>query len=313
MKILSPIDKLSEVSALIDAGADELYGGYVSRRWRAKYSMLGSINHRYFPSAQIEGERELRGIIDAAHKKGARFYLTLNAPFYTGPQYDDLIEEARRLLGMGVDAFIVSDLGLIVRMRDDMPGADVHLSTLGTIFNGMSVKVFQGLGIKRMVLPRELTVPEMSGVIKQNPGVSFDAFILIGKCPNIEGFCGFTHNSPDLVWPCEESYRMEVVRGDEGARRIIGAQAGWSRVNRRQACGLCQVPMLKKAGVSALKIVGRGGPTAMKIKAVSAVKGIIGMAGDAGSETDARRASKHIYRELFGKECNPYVCYFPSS
>lgn len=308
MKILSPVDRASEVDLLADAGADEFYGGYVSGEWRGKYSMLGSSNHRYFPSAQIASEKELKALIKAAHGRGTKFYLTMNAPFYSVEQYADLLEDARKYHGLGVDAFIVSDLGLILRMRDKLPEANVHLSTLGTIFNSQSAAFFHRLGVGRMVFPRELTLKEIKGMTEANPDVLFDAFVFIGKCPNIEGFCSFTHNSPDLIWPCEEEYTFTALSGDS-TKPIIDAQAGWSRVNRRQACGLCAIGALEDAGVKALKIVGRGGPTGMKLKAVRAVREMVDMraAGKDGSAEAAHR----LYLEQFGNPCNPYVCYFP--
>lgn len=309
MKILSPIDKASEVDLLADAGADEFYGGYVSDKWRGKYSMLGSANHRYFPSAQIASEKELKALIKAAHGRGMKLYLTMNAPYYSVEQYADLLEDARKYFAFGVDAFIISDLGLILRMRDKLPEAHIHLSTLGTIFNSQSAAFFHGFGVDRMVFPRELTLKEIKGITTANPDVFFDAFVMIGKCPNIEGFCSFTHNSPDLIWPCEEKYSASALKSGMAADAMIDAQAGWSRVNRRQACGLCAIGALEDAGVKALKIVGRGGPTAIKLKAVQAVREMVDMstAGKNGSTEVAHR----LYRELFGKPCNPYVCYFP--
>ena len=308
MKILSPIDKASEVDILADAGADEFYGGYVSEKWRGKYSMLGSANHRYFPSAQIASEKELKVLISAAHGRGTNFYLTMNAPYYSVEQYADLLEDAKKYSELGVDAFIVSDLGLILRMRDTLPEAHIHLSTLGTIFNSESAAFFHKLGVDRMVFPRELTLKEIKGVSEANPDVFFDAFVMIGKCPNIEGFCSFTHNSPDLIWPCEEKYSAIALKG-AAAEAMIDAQAGWSRVNRRQACGLCAIGALEDAGVKAVKIVGRGGPTAMKLKAVQAVREIVGMS--ANGKDGSTEAAHRLYREIFGNLCNPYVCYFP--
>ncbi len=170
MKILSPIDKASEVDILADAGADEFYGGYVSEDWRGKYSMLGSANHRYFPSAQIASEKELKALIKAAHGRGTKFYLTMNAPYYSVEQYADLLEDAKKYSALGVDAFIISDLGLILRMRDKLPEAHIHLSTLGTIFNSESAAFFHRLGVDRMVFPRELTLNGDKGRDRGEPG-----------------------------------------------------------------------------------------------------------------------------------------------
>ena len=311
MNILSPIDRRKEVKPLVDAGADELYGGYVSPGWLEKYSLLGSSNQRYFTSAQIPDVRELEGIVKDTHRLGARFYLALNAPSYLEEQYDDILAEASAFLEMGIDAFIVSSLGLILRLKQDLPRARVHLSTLSTVFNSRSAAFFTKLGVDRIVLPRELTVSEMAGIIRSNRSASFDAFIMIGKCPNIEGFCSFTHNSPNLVWPCEERYRMDVVKGDSKAGDIIKAQKGWSTVNRRQACGLCAVPRLKKAGVSALKLVGRGGPTEIKVAVTQAVRAVLDLVDGGISDEEMHESARLLYKKIFGADCNPYICYFP--
>ncbi len=311
MNILSPVDRRKEVAVLLGAGADELYGGYVSPGWLEKYSLLGSSNQRYFASAQVPDLRELESIVTDAHRLGARFYLALNAPSYLEEQYDDILAEAKRFVEMGVDAFIVSSLGLILRLKERLPGAKVHLSTLSTVFNSRSARFYTGLGVNRIVLPRELTVPEMAGIIKSNKVASFDSFIMIGKCPNIEGFCSFTHNSPNLVWPCEERYRIDVIKGDTKAGEIIKAQKGWSLVNRRQACGLCAVPRLKKAGVSALKLVGRGGPTEVKVAVTQAVRAVLDLVDGGIAEEEMHASARLLYRKIFGTDCNPYICYFP--
>ena len=312
MKILSPIDKADEAALLTEAGADELYGGYVSRRWAKKFSLMGSPNHRYFPNAQVATITELKKIIRGAHAGGARFFLAMNAPYYSQNQYALLLEDAQDALSAGADAVIAADPGLILRLKDRFPKLEVHLSTLGAVFNSMTPKFFKKLGVSRFVLPRELTIPESAEVIKNNPGCSFDAFIFIGKCPNVESFCGFTHNNPELVWPCEEKYETRAFRGDGRAGAIISAQDTWSRVNRRQACGLCALKGLRDAGVYSLKIVGRGGPLAMKAGSVRAVKDALSLVEGGASEKELVEFSRRKYRETFGVECNPYVCYFPS-
>ncbi len=310
MRILSPVDNLAEAGSLVDAGADELYGGYVPAMWRRKYSMLGSANQRYFPTAQIKDRRELKGIIKASHTRGAKFYLTLNAPYYTRAQYADLLDLAGEMAALGVDAFIVSDLGLLLRFNETLPGLTVHLSTLQGVFNSRAAGFFAGLGVSRMVFPRELTVPEMKTIVQANPDIEFDSFIMVGKCPNIEGFCTFTHNNPELVWPCEEPYDRKPSGPDLGP--AMSAQAGWSRVNRRAACGLCGIPGLMDTGVTALKLVGRGGPARMKLAVIKAVKDALELASSGMPESDYRSRCREIYRATFSGQCNPYVCYFPA-
>ena len=82
-------------------------------------------------------------------------------------------------------------------------------------------------------------------------------------------------------------------------------------MNRRQACGLCAVPRLKKAGVSALKLVGRGGPTDMKVVVIQAVRAVLDLADGGISEEDMHVSARRLYRKIFGTDCSPYICYFP--
>jgi U32 family peptidase len=311
MMIMSPVDKAEEAAVLVQAGADELYGGFVSPAWSRKYSLLGSPNHRYFPSAQFTALKDIKRATKDAHASGAKFYIAFNSPSYTPEQRQDVITDAGRLMDAGTDAFIVSDIGLLVRFAEQLPEAVIHLSTLGAVYNSASAKFFAGLGANRIVLPRELTVAEVAGIVKANPGLEFDAFILIGKCPNLEGFCSFTHCDPAQQWPCEKKYEARALRDDGRAGGIIAAQAGWSKVNRRQACGLCSVPGLIEAGVTALKIVGRGGPTEMKLKMVSALREVIEMSRRTSAEGLGCFA-RDKYADMFGRECSPFVCYYPA-
>ena len=92
MRIISPVDNLAEAAMLLEAGADELYGGYLPAAWDS-YALAASLNQRTFSGAQIASEQELAEIITLVHAHGRRFALTLNAPFYT----DDTAATADRL------------------------------------------------------------------------------------------------------------------------------------------------------------------------------------------------------------------------
>jgi len=309
---MSPVDNAAEVAALAGAGADELYGGYSPSGWVKRYSLLGSANHRYFAGAQFFTASELKKAVKEAHSRGLRFYLTMNAPSYSREQYDGLVTEAERCRDMGIDALIVADIGLMLRLRELVPEMPLHLSTLAPVFNSRTAALYAGLGLTRQVLPRELTVAETKRIIKNTPGVEFDVFVMIGKCPNVEGFCSFTHNNPELIWPCEEKYDISPIRSDGKFPSIRKAASGWSGVNRRQACGLCAIPGLMEAGVTGLKLVGRGGPTKMKVSVIKATREAVGMAASGKQDAKFAARCRKIYKETFGGPCNGYVCYFPN-
>ena len=102
MRIISPVDNLEETQLLLQAGADELYGGYVPTEWQS-YSLAASLNQRTFSSAQIASEQELSAIISTVHAHDCRFALTLNAPFYTEQQLPLLTDYVDRMIALGIE------------------------------------------------------------------------------------------------------------------------------------------------------------------------------------------------------------------
>jgi putative protease len=113
MRIISPVDHLAETESLLEAGADELYGGYVPPEWQASFDLLASLNQRTFAAAQINSAAELQGIVRLTHAVGRRFILTLNAPFYSDAQLPLLLDYLDRVVAIGIDGLILADLGLL--------------------------------------------------------------------------------------------------------------------------------------------------------------------------------------------------------
>lgn len=302
MKILSPFDNFDEVAPLLDAGADELYGGVIPDGWR---SLSVAVNRRSFADAQFGSEAEFAAAVALAAERGAPVHLTLNAPFYHSSLYADLLDFTGRALDWGVDSIIASDPGLLARVRGRFPEARLTLSTMAGAMNREALAFYERFGLARAVLPRHLTLAEMRAIVSSAQGIEFEAFVLIGKCPNEEAYCTFQHNSPQKRWPCEIPYR--IYEGDASAEAGgdvagVAAKVRWMAVDRRQACGLCGVGSLREMGVKVLKLVGRGGPTPGKTANVRLVKRYAD-----GVEADARGG----YEERFGKPCIRELCYFP--
>jgi len=313
MKIISPVDNLAECGALIAAGADELYGGYVTPAWEATFSLLTSLNQRTFATAQISSRDELVGIIDQAHTAGIRFNLTLNAPFYTDEQIPYLLDYVADAVSTGIDGLILADLSLLRSVRKRFPEVELQASTLAHIGNSLSARVYASAGLSRMILPRHIPVNEIADIVQSCPDIEFDVFMLVGKCPNTEGLCTFHHSSPDRVWPCEIPYDIEPMREDvpEAFARIIANQSSWSLTDRRHGCGLCAVPALQQAGIHGVKLVGRGAPGRQKIKNIQLAKDFIKLAAAAEDFGSYRKKAMAAHHDRFGSPCSPNVCYYP--
>lgn len=313
MRIVSPIDRLAEALPLLDAGADELYGGYVPAGWSERFSLLASINQRTFAGAQLESPEELAAIVRLTRQRGKRFSLTLNAPYYTDAQLPLILEVVDQAIDAGVDGMILADPGLLRLLNRRHPQVEYHASTLAHLMNSEAIAFYRELGIRRAILPRHLTIAEMEAIVEHAPGIACDAFLLVGKCPNTEGLCTFHHSSPDKIWPCEIPYQIAAWSGPASPllEQAMARQRSWSTTDRRHGCGLCAIPHLARIGVDGLKLVGRGAPSARKLAHVRLVREMLDRAGDMEDFTRYRQAAIAAHRRNFGADCSRNVCYYP--
>jgi putative protease len=313
MRVISPVDHLAEADLLLDAGADELYGGYVPEEWRERFSLLASINQRTFAGAQLEGYEALAGVVAKAHARGRAFSLTLNAPYYTEEQMPLLLDYVDGAVAAGIDGVILADLGLLRLLRRRHPRLEYHASTMAHLGNSAAVAFYLQQGVSRVIFPRHLTVAEMGRIAGKLPQVRFDAFLLVGKCPNTEGLCTFHHSSPDRIWPCEVPYAIAPLEEPASPQleRAMARQGSWATTDRRHGCGLCAIPPLQRIGLFGLKLVGRGAPTAQKVQNLLLVRDFIALAGQESDFAAYRRRARAAHRARFGAPCSPNVCYYP--
>lgn len=313
MVLISPVDHLEETAALLDAGADELYGGCLPAAWAERFGLLASVNQRTFAAAQIGSLEELREIVAQAHARGRRFALTLNAPFYSDAQNRLLLELVEHCVAAGIDGIILADLGLLRQLRERHPGLEYHASTLAHLGNSAAVRFYARQGMGRVILPRHLTVSEMAAIARAVPEVRCDAFMLVGNCPNTEGLCTHHHCNPDRIWPCEQAYRIAPEAGDAGPglAAAMTRQAAWAQTNRRHGCGLCGIPALLEAGFYGLKLVGRGAPTLQKVRNLLLVRDFLEHAAAREDFARYRQRARAAHRRRFSAPCSTNVCYYP--
>jgi putative protease len=312
MRIISPVDNLNEAGLLLEAGADELYGGYIPIEWDS-YNLAASLNQRTFPSAQITSEDELAAIVTLVHARERTFALTLNASYYTDEQLPLLSEYVDRMVTLGIDSLILADVGLLRLLKKRHPHLEYHASTLAHLTNSGAVRFMAEQGAQRVVLPRHLSVADMAAIIQKAPNLLCDAFLLVGKCPNTEGLCTFHHSSPEKIWPCEIPYDIAPL-ADTVSPQLQSAmqkQGSWAETNRRHGCGLCAIPYLREAGVHGLKLVGRGAPVAQKVRNVTLAREFLVLAERMTGFAEYRCKAMAAHRERFGAACHQNVCYYP--
>ncbi len=258
VELLAPAGTPDALRAAIAAGADAVYVG------------LGSFNAR----AANTGFSlpELAAGCALAHAHGARVYVTLNVYVRDG-ELGDAVDLAASALESGADALIVADMGLISRIRAELPGAELHLSTQAGAQSAEAVRfAARELGAARVTCARELSVSELASL--SATGVEIEAFCHGAICICYSGACSYSAllrgrsaNRGDCTQPCRLAYELQdgsgcVLAGGAWERGLEasgrqGRPEGDRLLCPRDYLGIRHVAEMLEAGVSAFKIEGR--------------------------------------------------------
>ena len=240
IELLSPVGDFECLKAAVQNGADAVYFG------------ASSFSARAF--AKNFDEIALEEAINYAKLRGVRTNLTLNT-LIKNSELLDAFELAKKAYEFGIDAIIVQDLGLAKLLIDNFPDLDIHASTQMSVHNLEGVKKLESLGFKRVVLARELSLPEIE-YICQNTNVEIECFIHGALCISHSGQCLFSSsvggrsgNRGSCAQPCRLPYTLLEESGNE-------IDSGYL-LSPRDLCSLEILPELIKSGVTSFKIEGR--------------------------------------------------------
>lgn len=240
-ELLAPAGGMEAFVAAVENGADAVYLGaraFSARRYASNFS-----------------EKELEEVIDYAHLRGVRVYVTVNTLLK-----EEEVENALKLLSclreMGTDAVIVQDLGLISLAKKHLPDLPLHASTQMTLHNSKGIEFVKKLGINRVVISRESSLEEIKR-IKERTGTEIEVFIHGALCISYSGQCllssligGRSGNRGLCAQPCRKRYRLYC----EG--KLVKTTGSYllSPKDLNTTSGL---GALIKAGIESFKIEGR--------------------------------------------------------
>ncbi len=242
-ELLAPAGGYRALLAALAAGADAVYTGL--SRFSARASAEGL--------SMLELERGAA----LAHARGARVYVAMNIALYDD-ELDDAVSLASRALAAGADALIVADLGLIARLRAELPEAELHLSTQAGVHAPEAVRLAaRELGVERVTVARELPLDEVAELCSE--GVPIECFVHGAICIGYSGACAFSALRRgrsalrgDCTQPCRLSYALEDEAGELRARA-----EGDKLLCPKDYLGIGHVAKLARARVASLKIEGR--------------------------------------------------------
>ncbi|MBR1461446.1 U32 family peptidase [bacterium] len=253
VELLMPAGNIEKLEYAVRYGADAVYLGVVDFSLRA------------MRKGELITFDNLKQAIEKAHSLGAKAYLTLNI-FAFNKDIKHLEECMDIIKDSNPDGILVSDFGILGLVKKYMPEVDIHISTQTNILNYECVKFWQDMGASRVVLARELSIPEIAEIKNKVPDMEIECFIHGAQCVSFSGRCllsdYFTKgerisNQGNCCQPCRWSYKL-VEETRPGEYYEINEDAHGSHILSPN--DLCLVHHLKEmidAGVDSFKVEGR--------------------------------------------------------
>ena len=233
MELLAPAGNFEALEQAIANGADAVYLGYTA-----------------FSARQGAGnfdENELHAAISLAHLHHVRVYVALNT-LIKQAEWVELSAAVNVIANAQADAVIVQDLGVAAFIREQFPNLPIHASTQMALHNAQGVRFAKQMGFTRVVLARECSLNEIRLACQE--GVEIEMFVHGAMCVGQSGECLFSSmvggrsgNRGRCAQPCRMDYFFE------------GKKAAF--LSPRDIMLRDEIPLLEKAGVTALKIEGR--------------------------------------------------------
>lgn len=249
-ELLAPAGDMERLQAAVKYGADAVYLGGKVFGMRAAPSNFG--------------EEELPVAVDYCHKRGVKVYLTCNVL----PRNDELSELPEFLIKAqkaGVDALIISDIGVLEYAKKYVPDMEIHISTQSGIVNYATANAFYNMGARRIVTARELKMTELAEIRKNIPDdMDIECFVHGAMCVSFSGRCLISNylvnrdaNRGECAQPCRWKYALMEEKRPGQYFPVVEDDGGTYIMNSKDMCMIEHIPEMIKSGITSFKIEGR--------------------------------------------------------
>ena len=250
IELLSPAGDMEQLNMSILYGADAVYLAGTSFGMR---SFAGNFSRSELPKA-----------VALAHSHGVKVHVTVN----TMPRNEEVIqlpEYLEQLDSAGVDALILADLGAFTLAGKYAPHCQRHISTQQSIANYACAQSWYDLGAQRVVLARELSLPEIAEIrARVSKELELETFGHGAMCVSYSGRCllsnymtGRDSNRGACAQPCRYQYALMEEKRPGEYFPVFEDEKGTYIMNSRDMCMIDHLDDLQSAGVDCIKLEGR--------------------------------------------------------
>lgn len=287
IELLAPAGSPEKLEYAFIYGADAVYLGIPEVSMRARINTFSP--------------QSLKDSVEYAHSLGKKVFVTLNiyAHNYHLPKVEQHLKFLKKIK---VDGVIISDPGILILAKKILPEVEIHLSTQANTTNWQAAKFWYDLGVKRIVLAREVTLEDIKEIHKHVPKLELEYFVHGAMCMSYSGRCilskwmsGRSANEGDCSQPCRWGYKqkskiqntkskkeddeiltmeIEDIRGEHQVQ-LEEDQHGTYFFNSKDLNLLEYLIELRDAGVTSFKIEGRNKSVYYLATAVRAYRNVL--------------------------------------
>lgn len=262
--ILAPANGAGTARQLVAAGAGEVYLGFHDEAWTSRFGEDADVN-RMSGFGRVANALSFEGLLDEiaflrAEDRQVGIWCTFNSAQYTRAQRGWIASAYLPALAQaGASGVIVSGPELACAAAD--AGLRVVASTMCAIYNEDIARAYRDSGFSRVILPRDMALSEIEGVMAAVPELEYEVFLMRNGCVFADSHCLGLHRAeaPSLCRTLREAPWYEIPLSCEGARLEARVENGRLYRGRfhESACGQCALWRLERAGATAYKVVGR--------------------------------------------------------
>ncbi|MBI4686129.1 MAG: U32 family peptidase [Nitrospirae bacterium] len=258
-ELLAPAGDFEKLKTAIHYGADAVYLG------DSRFSLRGKAGN-FNPD-------ELKEAVRYAHEHGKKAYITVNI-FPHNRDISEIEKHIEFLNDVSPDAVILSDPGIFAMFRKKAPEINIHISTQANITNSEAARFWEGLGAKRLVLSRELSIDEIKDIRKKTKA-ELEVFVHGSICISYSGRCYISSflaqrsgNTGECTNSCRWNYTLMEEKRQGEYFPVFEDDRGTYLMSSKDLCMIQHLPQLVDAGIDSFKIEGR-------MKGINYVAGVV--------------------------------------